>query len=56
MEECRGSTLTNGMPAFSALYSRMFPREDHLCSDIFLENLFDRSMPETLRFSVAMPS
>ena len=56
MVVCLGSTLTYGMPAFSALYSRMFPREDHLCSDIFLENLFDLSMPATLRFSTAMPS
>ena len=56
MVVCLGSTLSYGMPAFSALYSRMFPREDHRCSDIFLENLFDLSMPATLRSSVAMPS
>ena len=42
-----GDTLTYGIPAFQALCSSIRSRALHLCSDIFFENLLDRSIPET---------
>ena len=51
-----GSTLAYGIPAFQALYSSIWWRALHLCSDIFFENLLERSIPFTPRSSEAMPS
>ena len=56
MEVWDGLTLTYRTPAFHALCSSIWQRVSHLCSDIFLGNLLDLSIPDTFRSSVARRS